>query len=146
MRLFGTGTVYEPGSPEFDSLFEQHYSKEWKDPGHFNFVRSIIDVKLHLVGQSCGFAVPFMDFKADRPTLVNHLKNKSTDSLMSSCRRDNTLSLDGIPSFLNGTDPSTAASARKPTLSELADRILPWVGGAALGAAIALAATKAALK
>ncbi|KAJ2042530.1 hypothetical protein GGI08_007682 [Coemansia sp. S2] len=68
---------------------------------------------------------------------------------MSSCRRDNTLSLDGIPSFLNGTDHSTAAaaaSARKPTLSGLADRVLPWVGGAALGAAIALAATKAALK
>ncbi|KAJ2333096.1 hypothetical protein GGI00_002491 [Coemansia sp. RSA 2681] len=144
MRLFGTGAVYEPGSPEFDALFEEHYSAEWKDPGRFNFVRSIIDVKLHLVGQSCGFAVPFMDFKAERSTLVDYMKNKSADSLAASCIRDNTLSLDGIPSFLNGTDPS--AAARKRSLAGLADHVLPWVGGAALGAAIALAATKHAFK
>ncbi|KAJ1670177.1 hypothetical protein GGF38_001704, partial [Coemansia sp. RSA 25] len=144
MRLFGTGAVYEPGSPEFDALFEEHYSAEWKDPGRFNFVRSIIDVKLHLVGQSCGFAVPFMDFKAERSTLVDYMKNKSADSLAASCIRDNTLSLDGIPSFLNGTDPS--AAARKRSLAGLADHVLPWVGGAALGAAIALAVTKHAFK
>ncbi|KAJ2899811.1 hypothetical protein IWW38_000841 [Coemansia aciculifera] len=141
VRLFGIGTVHEPGSSEFDSLFEEHYSAEWSDPGRFKFVRSIIDIKLHLVSQSCGYAVPVMEFKTERSTLVDYMKNKSTDALVTMCVRDNTLSIDGVPSFLNGTDPGSATRWRS-----LADSIVPWVGGAALGAAAALVVAKHALK
>ncbi|KAJ2476558.1 hypothetical protein EV174_004892 [Coemansia sp. RSA 2320] len=144
MRLFGFGTVYEPGSSEFDSLFEEHYAAEWKDPDRFKFVRSIIDIDLQLVGQSCGFAVPFMDYKSDRSTLVDYMKPKSADSLAFSRSRDNTFSLDGIPSFLNGTD--SISVARKRSLLAMANHLLPWIGGAALGAAAALAVARNAFK
>ncbi|KAI9500985.1 hypothetical protein BX070DRAFT_240200 [Coemansia spiralis] len=115
MRLFGKGSVYEPGSAEFDELFEKHYAEEWKDPGKFKFVRSIIDVQVHLVGQSCGFAVPFMEYKSDRSTLVEHHKNKTKEMQSKSRIRDNSFSIDGIPSFLEGTSPGPTAAKRKMT-------------------------------
>ncbi|KAJ2167688.1 hypothetical protein GGH16_003853, partial [Coemansia sp. RSA 560] len=37
MRLFGRGVVYEPGQPEFDELFEEHFASEWRDPDRFKF-------------------------------------------------------------------------------------------------------------
>ncbi|KAJ2650548.1 hypothetical protein IWW40_002285 [Coemansia sp. RSA 1250] len=144
MRLFGQGKVYEPESPEFGQLFEKHFAEDWQDPAKFKFVRSIIDVRLELVGQSCGFAVPFMDFKSERETLVKHHAGKSREAQAKSRTRDNTVSIDGIPSFLDGTDSTSALAKRR--ITAIMDMMLPWAGGAALGAALAIAAFRGAFK
>ncbi|KAJ1851015.1 hypothetical protein LPJ57_007941, partial [Coemansia sp. RSA 486] len=63
-----------------------------------------------------------------------------------SCVKNNSYSIDGIPSFIQGT-PGTAAGAKtKHRLVAAADVLLPWVGGAAVGAAVALAAVRNLLK
>ncbi|KAJ1735547.1 hypothetical protein LPJ61_000494 [Coemansia biformis] len=140
MRLFGRGTVHEPGSPGFDELFKAHFAADWRDADRFKLVRSIIDVQVELVGQSCGFGVPLLEYKEDRPTLVNYAKSKSTAELAQKRTRDNTLSIDGIPSLLDGTDPGAALLRRRAAAA--ADAMLPWIGGAALGIALALGATR----
>ncbi|KAJ1955935.1 hypothetical protein EC988_001608 [Linderina pennispora] len=139
MRLFGTGRVYEPGTPEFDALFEEHFSEQWKDPAKFKFVRSIIDIQVEMVGQSCGFAVPFMDYKAERETLVKVYAERSEELALKRRIENNTRSIDGLPSYLNGTDPGNTTKIR---LMSMLDAAAPWLGGIALGAAAAAAVFK----
>ncbi|KAJ2372912.1 hypothetical protein GGI05_007560, partial [Coemansia sp. RSA 2603] len=147
MRFYGTAVVYEPGQPEFESLFAEHYAADWSSPDRYNFVRSIIDVRLHRVGKSCGFAVPFMDFQKERSTLVEYYKGKSDDVLASKCARDNSFSIDAIPSYLANSHSAPSATTNiKRSVASAAGAMLPWVGGAVVGAAIALAAVRNALK
>lgn len=68
VRLWGHGRVLENGTSDFTKFIEQHKVKTI--PG----TRSIIIVDIHQVGSSCGFSVPFYDFKEFRPTLNDHFK------------------------------------------------------------------------
>ncbi|THU80579.1 hypothetical protein K435DRAFT_785377 [Dendrothele bispora CBS 962.96] len=61
VRLFGTGTIHEFGSPEYNALI----SPEARQPGS----RAVIMVDVHKVGSSCGYSIPFFDFKSDRNQL-----------------------------------------------------------------------------
>ncbi|KAJ7265793.1 hypothetical protein C8J57DRAFT_1718344 [Mycena rebaudengoi] len=62
VRLYGRGTVYEFGSPECNSFIPL----ESRRPG----TRSVIVVDVYKVGSSCGYAVPFFDFKSHRTRLL----------------------------------------------------------------------------
>ncbi|KAJ2784489.1 hypothetical protein H4R18_001111 [Coemansia javaensis] len=137
MRLFGRGTVHEPGTAAFDDLFEAHFAADWRSPDKYSLVRSLIDVRLDLVGQSCGFGVPLMEYKEDRATLINYAKSQPAEKHAAKRAENNTLSIDGIPSFLRGTAPGAAVLVRRSAAA-----VLPWVGTAALGAALALGATR----
>lgn len=66
VRLWGQGSVLENGTNEFSKFIKEHNVKTI--PG----TRSIIIVDIHQVGSSCGFSVPFYDFKEFRPTLNDH--------------------------------------------------------------------------
>lgn len=63
VRLFGRGTVYEFGTPEYDTLL----SPEKRRPGS----RSVIVIDVHKVGSSCGYGVPRYTFTTHRPTLLD---------------------------------------------------------------------------
>jgi len=71
MRLWGTGRVYEYGTPDFEDFVAEH--KVDSNPGS----RSIIIVDIHQVGTSCGFSVPYYDFKDFRPILDDHFAKKA---------------------------------------------------------------------
>lgn len=71
MRLFGHGRVLENGTPAFDAFVKEHKVK--CIPG----TRSIIIVDVHQVGTSCGFSVPYYDFKDYRPILNDFFKRKA---------------------------------------------------------------------
>jgi hypothetical protein len=71
LRLFGHGRVLENETREFGEFIKQHDVKTI--PGS----RSIILVDIHQVGTSCGFSVPFYDFKDFRPTLNEFFERKS---------------------------------------------------------------------
>jgi hypothetical protein len=62
--------VLECGTGEFDGFVER-YSIDT-----IAGTRSIILVDIHQVGSSCGYSVPFYDFKDFRPVLNNHWKQK----------------------------------------------------------------------
>ena len=60
-RFHGKGTVYELGSDGYQERVA--YFNEY--PG----ARSIIEVEVERISDSCGFTVPQFDFKEDRDTL-----------------------------------------------------------------------------
>jgi len=60
-RLFGTGTVHEFGTPEYEKLLPV----DVRQPGS----RAVIMIDVHKVGTSCGFSIPFYTYKAPRMLL-----------------------------------------------------------------------------
>lgn len=64
------GRVLEYDTPEFN----QHVAKY--DVKIIPGTRSIIVVDVHQVGSSCGFSVPYYDFKDFRPILNDHFEKK----------------------------------------------------------------------
>ena len=88
------------GSPEFSKFIEEHNVELL--PG----TRSIIIVDIHQVGSSCGFSVPFYDFKEFRPTLNDHFdkldkkhkkSGKIEDSMDHYWAYKNAWSMDNLP-------------------------------------------------
>lgn len=68
VRLWGKGRALETGTPPFEKFIEEQHVETL--PG----TRSIIIVDIHQVGSSCGFSVPFYEFKDFRPTLNDHFE------------------------------------------------------------------------
>lgn len=68
MRI--SGRVLENGTDAFQSFVERNNVQII--PG----TRTIIIVDIHQVGSSCGFSVPYYDFKDFRPILNNHFASK----------------------------------------------------------------------
>ncbi len=62
--------MLENGTNEFAKFIADHSVETL--PG----TRSIIIVDVHQVGSSCGFSVPFYDFKEFRPVLNDHFEKK----------------------------------------------------------------------
>ncbi|KAJ3724225.1 hypothetical protein DFJ43DRAFT_637875 [Lentinula guzmanii] len=132
-RLFGTGTVHEYGTPEYNEFIPKN-----RLPGS----RAVIVVDVHKVGtvifgfllftnyhlltsyQSCGYAIPFYEFKSHRNQLLQWAQKKeSTDNefleeynevsskgLYSYWKENNARSIDGIP----GLDSKTFNAAINP--------------------------------
>jgi hypothetical protein len=70
VRLFGRGSVLERGTPPFDEFVKKH------DVQIIPASRSIIIVSAHQVASSCGYSVPFYDFRTFRTTLNEHFAKK----------------------------------------------------------------------
>ncbi len=87
-RFHGKGTVYEVGSEGFDERignFEPY-------PG----TRSIIEIAVSRIRDSCGFAVPEHEFKEDRGTLLKWADAKGESGVEAYKRQKNRTSLDGL--------------------------------------------------
>ncbi|KAJ7143772.1 hypothetical protein C8R44DRAFT_691504 [Mycena epipterygia] len=135
-RLYGQGTVYEFGTPEYDNFIPAEFRK----PGS----RSVIVVDVYKVSTSCGYAVPFFDFKAHRTGLLAWAVKKESlvegsedsgfvDGLRRYWIKRNLKSLDGLTGlvsapFTTGTFPVRSASY-KPDNEKAASRSVDVVGG-----------------
>lgn len=62
--------------------------------------RQIIDVQVDSVQTSCGFAVPFFDFRGERDVLVNWAEKKGPEGVQTYWAEKNTRSIDGLPTGL----------------------------------------------
>ena len=89
VRLHGTGRAHPAGSPEFTALLP-HFSVL---PG----MRSIIEVDVTRVSDSCGFGVPRMTFDGERTTLTDHWQQKGDEAAAAYRVENNARSLDGLP-------------------------------------------------
>ncbi|KAI4593472.1 hypothetical protein KJ359_009363 [Pestalotiopsis sp. 9143b] len=106
LRLFGRGRVLEHGTAEYDGFVKKNAV-----PTHSG-TRSVILVDVHQVGTSCGFSVPYYDFKAFRPTLDEHferkekrfLEGKTEESMPRYWALKNAWSVDGLPGMKIGQD------------------------------------------
>ncbi|KAI0770951.1 hypothetical protein BD413DRAFT_613479 [Trametes elegans] len=92
VRLFGTGTVHEFGSAEYDALIPPEHRR----PGS----RAAIVIDVHKVGYSCGYAVPYYEFKGHRQVLLDSAcKTERAERMQAYWGRQNTQSIDGLPAL-----------------------------------------------
>jgi predicted pyridoxine 5'-phosphate oxidase superfamily flavin-nucleotide-binding protein len=90
LRLYGRGETLLPGDDDFVALRPSFRARP-------ALVRSIIRVAVDRVTTSCGYAVPFMDFVGDRPTLVDRIEKKSPEQAAVRWAGSNRASVDGLP-------------------------------------------------
>ena len=87
LRLYGKAKIYHENDKEYikySSLFED-----------FVGARQIIEMDVNLVQNSCGYAVPFMDFKAERSQLKDSDNKKGREGIKQYWKDKNSKSIDG---------------------------------------------------
>ena len=88
VRLYGRATWHEPGEVGFDELIGKFT--------YFRGTRSIIDVSVDRITDSCGFGVPNMTLESQRTQLDKWaLKRDRTE--LSEYKESHNTSLDGLP-------------------------------------------------
>jgi hypothetical protein len=72
--------------------------------------RAIILIHATMVSDSCGFAVPFMDYREERTQPAQHFGRKSEDEFAAYCAKKefNGRSIDGLPALPLPLPPRTA--------------------------------------
>jgi hypothetical protein len=106
IRIWGTGRPIENGTAEFDAFVAEQKVKVI--PGS----RSIIVVDVHQCATSCGFSVPYYDFKGFRPILNDHFAKKEKkfqegdegESIDRYWAWKSQLSIDGLPGMKRGVE------------------------------------------
>jgi hypothetical protein len=95
LRLFGRGTVHHRGSTGYADLLASTF-----DGAEVPGARQIVVQDVDLVQTSCGYGVPFFDYRQERPTLDRWAESKGEDGLAAYRREKNALSIDGLPTGL----------------------------------------------
>jgi Pyridoxamine 5'-phosphate oxidase len=88
VRLQGRGTVIAS-----DGRFDEYAAHFPPRPG----TRAVIRIDLTRVSDSCGYAVPLMDFRAEREALTKWAEKKGPAGVIDYQREHNAASLDGLP-------------------------------------------------
>jgi hypothetical protein len=91
VRLHGRGTIITPQMPKFAELAQQF-------PPNAG-TRAFIHVTVSRVSDSCGFSVPFYDYRSHRDTLDQWADTQGSDKLAAYRARKNQRSIDGLPAF-----------------------------------------------
>lgn len=93
LRLYGTGYVILPSSPDWESIsavFPQL-------PG----TRQIIVADIKRVQTSCGFGVPLYEYQGQRQVLIDWANKKGEQGVREYQQQKNTISIDGLPTPLS---------------------------------------------
>ena len=91
LRLYGHGEVCafdHPGYAERMKLFPA-----------FPRARSVITVHIHRIADSCGWGVPFYDFKGERDQLSRYVLSRSEEDWQARRFEANARSIDGLPAL-----------------------------------------------
>ena len=91
VRLHGTGRVVREGTPEFEQM-----RPAFRD---YLGTRAIVRVAVTRVSDSCGYAVPLYDFRAERDTLTRWSETKGQEGLQRYRNQKNAVSIDGLPAL-----------------------------------------------
>jgi hypothetical protein len=94
LRLYGEGTAHPVGSARYEALVDRF------EP--IVGARAIVELAIDRVQTSCGYAVPRMDYREERPTLQQWAARKGDDGLHAYWAEKNVASIDGLPAL----DPS----------------------------------------
>jgi hypothetical protein len=101
LRLYGTGSVVLPGEPRWAELASRF--PRTARPGETDVApgneRSIIVVEIDRIADSCGYAVPVMELKAERDVLDRWAQKKSAAELDAYRAERNAVSIDGLPAL-----------------------------------------------
>ncbi len=92
LRVYGKGEAVsfdDPGFAELLALF----------PG-FDRARSVIKIKVERISDSCGWGVPFYEFKGEREQLKRWVDNRAEDEWKARRYESNARSIDGLPGLV----------------------------------------------
>ena len=91
LRLYGRGIAHVLGSERFEDL-----APRFPDlPG----TRAIVELEVERIQTSCGYAVPFLAYEGERPTLQQWAARRSEEDLREYRAEKNATSIDGLPAF-----------------------------------------------
>jgi hypothetical protein len=116
VRLHGRGEAVLPEDPRFPELFESFDGM----PSHA--LRSVIVIEVDRVSDSCGYAVPLMDYVGERTLLTEYNGRKSVDDLVQYRKVKNMASIDGLPGVPAEDGSAPLAPPRSPSREERAAR------------------------
>ena len=88
LRLYGTAKIYHPRDQEYQDFIDLFP----ETPGS----RQVIKMEVDLVQTSCGYAVPFMDYKEDRTVLKDWAQKQGQEKIETYWEEKNTVSIDGF--------------------------------------------------
>ena len=92
LRLYGKAVAIHPRDPqwhELSALFQPHQS-----------ARQLVDFSIEMAQTSCGFGVPFYEFKQERDNMDKWLAAKGDVGIRDYWREKNQVSLDGLPTHI----------------------------------------------
>ncbi|RZS96943.1 pyridoxamine 5'-phosphate oxidase family protein [Cecembia calidifontis] len=94
LRLYGQAKIYHKRDLEYgiySGLFPENMG-----------ARQIIEMDVDLVQTSCGFAVPYMDFKEERTSLNVWSEKQGEENIKEYWKNKNTVSIDGFETKILG--------------------------------------------
>ncbi|SIQ53818.1 pyridoxamine 5'-phosphate oxidase family protein [Maribacter ulvicola] len=94
LRLYGAAKIFHKRDQEFAEYVQQFPENTG--------ARQIIEMQVDLVQTSCGFAVPFMDYKEERTTLNDWSKKQGEGKIKEYWKTKNTKSIDGFETNILG--------------------------------------------
>ena len=94
VRLHGRGRAVPITDPEYADLV-----RSFAEPPDMHGARSIIDVDVQRVSDSCGYSVPLMTYEGDRDLLIRAHERRTDEDLAEYRRVKNGFSIDGQPVF-----------------------------------------------
>lgn len=92
LRLYGKGSVIVPSSDEW-ATYAPHFSL-------YPSTRQLIVADIDLVQTSCGFGIPEFEYKGERTIHFEWAEKKGEDGLAEYIQKNNSVSLDGLPTTL----------------------------------------------
>lgn len=103
LRLYGRGRALPRGGSAYGALLADAFGGV-EPPG----ARQIIVLAVDLVQTSCGYGVPLLEYRAERPGLIRWAETKGEDGLAAYRQEKNRVSLDGLPTGVDETADHTA--------------------------------------
>lgn len=88
LRLYGHAKIFH----ERDAEFQEHIGLFEKNVGS----RQIIEMEIDSVLNSCGYSIPYMDFKEERVQLNSWSKKQGKEKINSYWKERNSKSIDGF--------------------------------------------------
>jgi Pyridoxamine 5'-phosphate oxidase len=92
LRLYGQGRTLPRGGADYAALLAEAFGGE-EPPG----ARQIVVLEVGSVQTSCGYAVPKLEFVAERTTLRDWASRKGEDGIRDYWGQKNVESIDGLP-------------------------------------------------
>jgi len=92
LRVYGRGEAIAFDDPGFDDLMQRFPA--------FDRARSVVRIKIDRVADSCGWGVPFYEFKGERDQLRRWAGNRPLDEWKEHRYAANAASVDGLPGLV----------------------------------------------
>ncbi len=91
LRLYGRGEVCAFDQPSFAAKMKMFPA--------FTRARSVITVAIERIADSCGWGVPFFDYRAERDQLRRYVVSRSDEDWAARRYDSNATSIDGLPAL-----------------------------------------------